>query len=162
MHKHIKQFAEAKLAEHGLAEKGWIFAWSTATVTLGFCKYNEKMITASSKLVKINSQKENEDTILHEIAHALAGSEAHHGPQWKRIAKRIGATPETTAKDTIELEPKYVVTAGGDEIFIRYQRKPRIKNWSQRWATGRRDETYGKLQVMSYDAYTAKFGEAKV
>ena len=33
------------------------------------------------------------DTVLHEIAHALVGPEARHGPEWKAIAKRLGATP---------------------------------------------------------------------
>jgi predicted SprT family Zn-dependent metalloprotease len=30
------------------------------------------------------------NTVLHEIAHAIAGPEAGHGSQWKRIAHQIG------------------------------------------------------------------------
>lgn len=33
------------------------------------------------------------DTILHEIAHALAGHAAGHGPVWKGVCRRIGARP---------------------------------------------------------------------
>ena len=33
------------------------------------------------------------NTILHEIAHALAGAKPGHGPAWKTVARRIGATP---------------------------------------------------------------------
>jgi hypothetical protein len=34
------------------------------------------------------------ETILHEIAHALAGPRAGHGPRWRAIAHRIGSTGE--------------------------------------------------------------------
>lgn len=39
------------------------------------------------------------DTILHEIAHALAGPAARHGPAWKSIARRLGATPKSCAPE---------------------------------------------------------------
>lgn len=34
-----------------------------------------------------------DDTMLHEIAHAIAGREASHGPLWQRVCKIIGAQP---------------------------------------------------------------------
>lgn len=37
------------------------------------------------------------DTILHEIAHAIAGFDAGHGPAWKSVCRRIGANPNRTA-----------------------------------------------------------------
>jgi len=37
------------------------------------------------------------DTILHEIAHAIAGHKAGHGWQWKAECRRIGANPNRTA-----------------------------------------------------------------
>ena len=43
--------------------------------------------------------REVRDTILHEIAHALAGAKARHGPAWKAIAKRLGATPKARAEE---------------------------------------------------------------
>ncbi len=36
------------------------------------------------------------DTVLHEIAHALAGNTAGHGPEWKEWCRRVGANPERT------------------------------------------------------------------
>ena len=39
------------------------------------------------------SEEQIRDTVLHEIAHAIAGHEAGHGPLWKATARRIGATP---------------------------------------------------------------------
>lgn len=37
------------------------------------------------------------DTILHEIAHVLAGRKAGHGRLWKLQAMRVGANPTRTA-----------------------------------------------------------------
>ena len=42
------------------------------------------------------------DTILHEIAHAIAGANAGHGPVWKAVAKRIGAAPRARAEEKDE------------------------------------------------------------
>ena len=43
--------------------------------------------------------REVRDTILHEIAHALAGAKAKHGPAWKAIARRLGATLKARAEE---------------------------------------------------------------
>ena len=40
---------------------------------------------------------EIKDTLLHEIAHALAGPKAGHRYEWKRICLQIGATPSAIA-----------------------------------------------------------------
>jgi hypothetical protein len=37
------------------------------------------------------------DTLLHETAHALAGSDAGHGPAWKAWCVELGAEPERCA-----------------------------------------------------------------
>lgn len=34
------------------------------------------------------------NTILHELAHAIAGHEAGHGPKWKSVAREIGCDAE--------------------------------------------------------------------
>jgi hypothetical protein len=34
------------------------------------------------------------NTMLHEIAHAIAGHAAGHGPVWRAAARKVGATPE--------------------------------------------------------------------
>jgi predicted SprT family Zn-dependent metalloprotease len=36
--------------------------------------------------------KQVRDTVLHEVAHAIAGNRAGHGPEWKEVAKRIGCS----------------------------------------------------------------------
>jgi predicted SprT family Zn-dependent metalloprotease len=42
-------------------------------------------------------EEQVKDTILHELAHAVAGHEAGHGPTWKSAARRLGANPSRIA-----------------------------------------------------------------
>ena len=46
------------------------------------------------------SKEQIRDTVLHEIAHAIAGREAGHGPLWKVTARRIEATPRAKAYES--------------------------------------------------------------
>ncbi len=58
------------------------------------------------------------DTLYHEAAHALAGHEAGHGPQWKAWCRKLGANPERLASLTTDERsamvkvnpPRYKVT----------------------------------------------------
>lgn len=67
------------------------------------------------------------DTVLHEIAHALAGHEAKHGPVWQKIAKEIGANGQRVTKDKGTFaDAKYLFVCGeGDDVCkYGYVRKP--------------------------------------
>ena len=88
----------ALMSRHGLA--GWSFAWDDSTVRFGVCKYRTKTIGLSRRLVELNGEEEVRNTIVHEIAHALAPGSGH-GRAWKRKALEIGARPERcyAAKD---------------------------------------------------------------
>jgi predicted SprT family Zn-dependent metalloprotease len=74
------------------AGHGWRFKFDTASVRFGCCDYGQKLITLSRQLTAMNEQPEVEETIRHEIAHALAGPTAGHGPKWVAIALSIGST----------------------------------------------------------------------
>lgn len=80
------------MAEHRLS--GWTFAFNRARRTMGLCRHHEQRIELSVYFVLANDEANVRDCILHEIAHAIAGLEAGHGPRWKQICKRIGAKPE--------------------------------------------------------------------
>jgi len=88
-----------KMAMHGL--RGWKGTISDKmTRAAGYCKYRSKTISISGHW--LNNPKFTDehvlDTILHEIAHALVGYEAKHGPVWKAKASEIGATPKSCFK----------------------------------------------------------------
>ena len=87
----VAAMARALMDEHGLAD--WTFAFLEAERRLGDCHFQDRVIRLGRAHALDGSEAEIRDTVLHEIAHALAGPEARHGPEWKAIARRIGATP---------------------------------------------------------------------
>jgi predicted SprT family Zn-dependent metalloprotease len=63
----------------------------------------------SKYIVEYHSIDQSEQVILHEIAHALAGKSAGHGPNWKNTAKLIGYRAEKfTGKEIAEQTAKWV------------------------------------------------------
>jgi predicted SprT family Zn-dependent metalloprotease len=76
------------MAKHGL--KKWKFEFDNSKRRFGACHYRAKRITLSRHIVLLNGEAETRDTILHEIAHALAPKNAHHNAEWKRIALSLG------------------------------------------------------------------------
>lgn len=88
------QYATMKLREHGLFDKGWRFNWNRRKRALGLCDYRKKSVELSEIQFQIITGEKAKDTILHEIAHALAGHNAKHGPVWKAWCRQVGANPE--------------------------------------------------------------------
>lgn len=90
--------ARQLMDRHGLGD--WSFRFNAARKKLGVCHYREKLILLSREHAADGTPVQVTDTILHEIAHALAGPRAGHGPVWKEIARRLGATPKSCAPET--------------------------------------------------------------
>ena len=97
----IAEQARALMDQHGLEE--WTFRFIAAQRKLGECREREKVILLSRRHAVSGASGEVKDTILHEIAHAIAGAKARHGPAWKLVAKRIGATPKARAEESEEI-----------------------------------------------------------
>ena len=87
----VAGMARRLMDEHGLT--GWTLAFGEARKRLGACHFRHHVIWISRTHALDGSEEQIRDTVLHEIAHAIAGPEAGHGPLWKAIARRIGATP---------------------------------------------------------------------
>ncbi len=91
-----EKLARRLMRKHGLHD--WEFAWDNAVNRFGACHYRPKRITLSRILTPLQSRKHVTDTILHEIAHALTDCRASpHGPEWKAMARKLGATPKARA-----------------------------------------------------------------
>lgn len=101
--------AREEMRKWGLTEDGWTFAWSQAADEFGRCEYSRKRIVLSETLTRLNAENEEEivDTILHEIAHALAGHRAGHGWQWQEKARLVGARPQRTYDSKKVAVPAY-------------------------------------------------------
>jgi predicted SprT family Zn-dependent metalloprotease len=68
----------------------WTFEFDSSVRRFGYCDYKNKKISISATLTELNSEERVLNTILHEIAHALAGHKAGHGLLWKEKAIAIG------------------------------------------------------------------------
>ncbi len=96
------QLAERLMREHALlpgptqprTRKHWTFGFNNRKRCLGLCRFDAKRIELSAAFVQRNDEPAVRDTVLHEIAHALAGPKAGHGQAWKDACVRIGAKPE--------------------------------------------------------------------
>jgi predicted SprT family Zn-dependent metalloprotease len=99
----LEAIALRELAKHGL--RGWTFGLAKTRRRLGVCKYKTKRIEIAEYYARHSPQETVLDTLLHEIAHAIAGPAAKHGPRWKAVAVRLGATPracETSNRAVME------------------------------------------------------------
>lgn len=98
----IERHAKALMTAHGVGSLE--FAFDGGKRRLGACHFLRignttlpKRITLSRHYAVLIPKDEVHDVILHEIAHALAGHDAGHGPIWKAAARKIGAKDERCA-----------------------------------------------------------------
>ena len=93
----IEGMARDLMTEHGLPVTGpgaWVFRWDRSKTREGACIYGRRVISLSWPVAQIREIAESRDTVLHEIAHAIAGYRAAHGPAWKAVCRKIGARPK--------------------------------------------------------------------
>ena len=139
----LEEFAREKIAEHELWD--WSFVWDRAQRRLGFCS-PDKRISISKPLARLNSDSLMQDTVLHEIAHALAGVNAGHGPKWRKIARSIGAIPNTGCKNAVKPPAPYKLVCNNGHEYPRY-RRVKAKNQSCSFCSTRYDPKY-KLRLV--------------
>jgi len=94
------------MGEHDLIRKGWKFDWSRAKRTLGLCDYRRKTIYLSASYVANNDVSQVRLTILHEIAHAIVGSEHGHDYVWQAKCIEIGGDGKRCADSEELVMPK--------------------------------------------------------
>jgi predicted SprT family Zn-dependent metalloprotease len=82
--------AVSLVARHGL--DGWRVDFDSAKRRAGICRYEQRVIGLSAPLTRLHAEAEVRDTILHEIAHALVGAAAGHGPVWEATARGLGCS----------------------------------------------------------------------
>lgn len=84
------RLATGLVARHGL--RHWTVEYDGAVTRAGACHFADRRITLSARLVALYSADQVREVVLHEVAHALAGAAAGHGPRWRRLAQEIGAS----------------------------------------------------------------------
>lgn len=111
----------------------WRFEFDNRRTRFGACyhSYSDPRITLSRPLVLLNDQKQVEDTIRHEIAHALCPVKSGHGECWKNMCAVTGAKPvRCYNRDDVDA-PKgdWSATCGGCGMTHYVFRKPKRDKW---------------------------------
>ncbi len=121
--KHLEDLAKQELLRYGLSD--WTFGLAETKRRLGVCKYRFKRIEISEYYARNSPLMAVYDTLLHEIAHAIAGPAARHGPVWKAVAVRLGATPRAcdNSDETVVTPGDWQTTCPAcKKTFHRYKR----------------------------------------
>ena len=119
----VRHWANALIALH-LDPAVWTFGFDNAKKRAGLCNFTAKHITVSRYLAARYDDDEIHQILLHEVAHALAGPRAGHGPRWVATAQELGYVGERTHRGEIadDLAPWAGVCPAGHAHY-RY-RKP--------------------------------------
>ncbi len=118
----VRHWADALIVLH--LDQSWTFGFDNAKKRAGLCNYTVRRITVSRYLAARYEDDEVHQILLHEVAHALAGPRAGHGPRWKAIADNLGYDGKRTHDGEIadELAPWVGICPAGHTHY-RY-RKP--------------------------------------
>ena len=98
----VRVWAEALIRLH--LDEAWTFDFDRATRRAGACHHTRKRITLSRHLASAWDDDEVHQILLHEVAHALAGAQAGHGPAWRRIAAELGYVGGRTHSGPVAIE----------------------------------------------------------
>jgi predicted SprT family Zn-dependent metalloprotease len=124
--KRVREWANALIAMH-LDPTVWSFAFDSAKTRAGLCSFSNKRISVSRHLAARYEDDEIHQVLLHEVAHALAGHRAGHGPIWRRVAKELGYEGKRLhdgSANAKELAP-WLGTCPGGHVHHRYRRPTR-------------------------------------
>ncbi|CAN5521562.1 hypothetical protein BH11PLA2_BH11PLA2_21720 [soil metagenome] len=127
--------AQQELLQHGLTD--WTFRFANTKRRLGACHFHRKRIEIARYYAANSADEHVIDTLRHEIAHALAGPKAAHGPAWKAIAIKLGAKPKAcdTSKEAIVEQGDWQATCPAcEQKFHRYKRPKSLTGYRCRCA----------------------------
>lgn len=115
------RLARGLVEQHGL--KGWTVTFDRAVRRAGATHFADRRISLSRHLVALYSEEQVHDVVLHEIAHALVGPRAGHGPRWRAAVTSIGGSPRrTTAADAPTVPAPWLGLCPAGHRHERYQR----------------------------------------
>lgn len=130
----------------------------------GMCKRHKGSDESIIELSKYIVNKDRDaivSTIKHEIAHAVAGPKVKHGKQWVDAAKALGLeNPRRCTDDALLPDDKYnwfLILDNTRDIICRYinKKQPNLKNISTMYVSGKKEETIGKLRLVSAQEFLA-------
>lgn len=102
----------------GALKSGWTFGFDLAPSRAGVCRYSERRIDLSVSYCLAATRVEIEDTILHEVAHAIVGPRHNHDEVWKAKAREIGCVGERCHRVQHSI-PRWVGECGCGQQWFR-------------------------------------------
>ena len=102
----------------GVLPSGWVFGFDLANSRAGVCRYAERRIDLSVSYGLAATRGEIEDTVLHEIAHAIVGPKHNHDVVWKAKAREIGCAGERCHR-VQHSTPKWIGECGCGQQWFR-------------------------------------------
>lgn len=114
----VTSLAIELMHQHGLVRNGWTFHIDRAKRRCGCCYFHRRRISISRFYIQdpCVSDQDIQNTILHEIAHALVGYEAGHGPVWVEKAKSIGCDGKRCNTAWMGVPAKFNITCACGDI----------------------------------------------
>ena len=138
---------------HGQNAPYFKFKWGRGKKQLGACHYlhnstEGRYISLSRSYVKLNSDELIEDTIRHEIAHALDVMDrgySDHSWRWKTKCRLTGANPSRLKSNVKAPKAKYESTCSCGKTYKRH----RISSSSTYRCPRCRDQLFVRTSVSS-------------
>ena len=124
----VEDLGKGLLAEHqanGALGRQWRFGFDLSPARAGVCRYQEQRIDLSVSYCLKATRAEIEDTVLHEIAHAIVGPRHNHDQVWKAKAQEIGCVGERCHRVQHSI-PKWVGECGCGQQWFRQQLQRRV------------------------------------
>ncbi|MBM2621863.1 SprT-like domain-containing protein [Actinoplanes sp. LDG1-06] len=118
------------MARHRLT--GWTLRFDNAKTRAGSCHSGRREITLSRPLMSLYAPEQVTETVLHEIAHALAGSRQGHNQKWRAIARRIGCSGSRCLPvDAPKVDGPWVGTCTAGHRTTAHRRPVRVRSCPQ-------------------------------
>jgi predicted SprT family Zn-dependent metalloprotease len=112
------------VVRHGI--RGWDVRLDGAKRRAGVCHYRDRVIGLSAPLTRLHDEEAVRDTILHEIAHVIAGPRHHHDPTWRRVALSLGCSGERCVPaGAPEVEAAWLGVCPAGHVVGRHRRPER-------------------------------------
>lgn len=100
----------------------WDLTFDRAVRRAGLTDFTRRRISLSRPLMAEFEPPMVRETILHEVAHALAGPRHNHDAEWKKLAAAIGANPRARITGAPAPDPKWRAVCPNGHVLYRYRR----------------------------------------
>lgn len=115
--------------EINLARRGWTYGYNNRKTAFGVCRARRRRVELSRAFINAegSSYDKMNDTIRHEIAHALdfeVRGTSDHSRAWKRICVVTGADPRATHHTDAKPKGRYEAVCPTHGVVHYFHRKP--------------------------------------